>query len=68
VMRGQKLADVGCMIGSPASCSSHMLHLESYAGVVTENIPWYDGSKPDPSIRNPTKYLLYAKQFAQPIG
>jgi len=68
VQRGQKLAQVGCMKGTFANCESHMLHLESYQGVVEKNEPWYDGNAPAPNIRNPTLYLLRAKQAAQAIG
>lgn len=69
VARGQPLARIACMKGTPSNCESHMLHFETYAGIVDKDPPsWYQGSPAAPNMRNPTRYLLWAKQFAQSIG
>jgi murein DD-endopeptidase MepM/ murein hydrolase activator NlpD len=61
VSAGQPIARVGCMVGEPPNCESHMLHLETYVAGTTKNKRWTGGSPP-PEILDPSRYLLRASQ------
>lgn len=57
VKKGQKISRVGLN-----SAGGSMLHLETYKEGTTKNISFPAGTKPDPRILNPTKYLLLAQK------
>lgn len=60
VRAGQPIAKIGCMVGEPPNCESHMLHLETYRAGVTQNEHWY--SSPPADLLDPSRYLLRASQ------
>ena len=65
VTAGQPIAKVACMVtGETGKCTSHMLHLETYAPGTTRNRRWYAGEQGPPALRDPTLLLLRAVQEA----
>jgi murein DD-endopeptidase MepM/ murein hydrolase activator NlpD len=64
VRRGQQIASVGCMVWSGNSCSSHMLHLETYRTGTRENQRWSAGSRAPAALLDPTRMLLVASKTA----
>lgn len=58
VRAGQPIAQIGCMVGEPPNCESHMLHLETYRAGVTQNEHWY--GSPPADLLDPSRYLLRA--------
>jgi murein DD-endopeptidase MepM/ murein hydrolase activator NlpD len=65
VARGQKIARVGCQRHEGNTCTSHMIHFETYRGKVTKNLQWpWSHSSPPAGVLNPTMYLLRAAAAA----
>ena len=63
VRAGQPIAAVACMVrGEQGECTSHMLHLETYAPGTTQNQRWYAGEAAPPALRDPSRLLLRAAQ------
>lgn len=58
VKAGDPIARIDCMVGSGASCSSHMLHFETYVPGTRGNEQWY--GSPPPELLDPTLLLLTA--------
>lgn len=58
VRRGDPIARIGCMVGSPSNCESHMLHFEAYAPGTRGNEQWH--GTPPAELRDPTIVLLAA--------
>lgn len=59
VRAGDRIARIACMIGTPQSCSSHMLHFETYVTGTTKNLQWHS-STPPAALLDPTYLLLVA--------
>jgi len=53
VKAGQPIARIGVN-----NAGTYMLHFETYSKGTTKNYPWYTKDGPNPSVLNPTKYLL----------
>ena len=65
VTAGQPIAEVACMVrDEDGKCTSHMLHLETYAPGTTKNQRWYAGEDAPPALRDPSLLLLLAAQEA----
>lgn len=62
VKKGQPIARVACMRGSGSSCSSHMLHFETYRDGSGQNKTWHVGSPAPAAILDPTLLLLQASK------
>ena len=63
VKAGQPIAEVACMIrNEEGACTSHMLHVETYAPGTTRNQRWYAGDEAPPALRDPSLLLLHAAQ------
>ena len=58
VKAGDPIARIGMN-----DAGTHMLHLETYAKDTTQNISWPSNKPVNPSIKNPTKYLLQAQKY-----
>lgn len=59
VRKGDPIARIGCMQGTPSNCTSHMLHFETYAPGTRQNLQWHGSASP-PALRDPTIVLLAA--------
>lgn len=55
VNKGQQIATIGLN-----EANGGMLHWEQYVNGTKQNEQWKQGTKPDPRILNPTKFLLKA--------
>ncbi len=63
VKAGQPIAAVACMArDEEGACTSHMLHVETYAPGTTRNQRWYAGDEAPPALRDPSLLLLHAAQ------
>jgi len=63
VKAGQPIARVACMTrDEDGACTSHMLHVETYAPGTTQNHRWYAGDEAPPALRDPSLLLLHAAQ------
>ncbi len=63
VKAGQPIAEVACMARDEnGACTSHMLHVETYAPGTTQNHRWYAGKDAPPALRDPSLLLLLAAQ------
>lgn len=58
VKAGDPIARIGVN-----DADTYMLHFETYTKGTLKNQSWPSGTAPDPSMRNPTKYLLQAKKY-----
>lgn len=59
VKAGQPVAKVGL-----TSNGSHMLHFETYTQGATKNARWYKGQEAPSTLRDPSDYLLKARQLS----
>lgn len=58
VKKGQIIAKVGKM-----TSGSSMLHFECYKQGTTKNYRWHPGETPPANLLDPTKYLLFLREF-----
>ena len=61
VSAGDPIARVACMVRSGGECTSHMLHIESYAPGTVRNARWYSSGDRPSNILDPSRVLLRAK-------